>query len=517
MNSMDISSLFPRFIEGLHQILPPAQVKKPVWIIAFSGGPDSLALCLLLHQALLEKQGSQNRLSARIIAFHVNHGLRGRESDADLIFAESKARQLGFEFESCTLTPPRSEIRGSTEAWARKARYAALAEAAKRWNAHAVLTGHQRDDQAETVLQRILRGAEYRGLAGMPRSRPLTPQSGVLLVRPLLLFTRAQLQSYLDQHHEKAVQDRSNLDTNIQRNRIRRKLIPALDRALANSAIADELCDLAEAAGAIHCALEKATSLAFSQARIVTMPDAFENPPLYLPFPRHPDQGAAETKIVFERDYLDTLPSMLLYPLFHRAMQRLLTRKDPLLSRKRFQHVAEHLKGSSSESKISLGEGVMMRTNESKVWIYPQARAPLACRSYEPVMLKAPGSARLPDGHTITAERFEDPEKVRYAREGNDPLIQVLDADLTGDSLHIRQRRAGDGFQPLGTSGPKKLKTFLINEKVPKHFRDCLGLLCNEKEIVWVMGKRIHHDFRITASTKRYLLLSIRPAPKRRS
>jgi len=199
---------------------PPDNWKDLTVLVAVSGGGDSVAL--LRGLAALKAPGE-----GRLIAAHVNHKLRGADSDADQAFVQQLGRQLGLACEVVTAAVgPTSGSRGQgIEAAARRVRYAALEELAGRVGARFVVTAHTADDQAETILHRILRGTGLRGLSGMSRSRRLGPAT---LLRPLLRAGRAELAAYLRDRQQPFRSDASNRDVRFTRNRIRKELLPLL-------------------------------------------------------------------------------------------------------------------------------------------------------------------------------------------------------------------------------------------------------------------------------------------------
>ena len=218
-------------------------------LVAFSGGLDST---VLLH-ASVSALGA-----ARCLAVHVHHGLQPAADDWPAHCAEQAAR-LGVSFEVLRLHRM-SDASGGSEAWAREARYAALAEASRRLGARAVLTGHHADDQAETLLMRIARGTGLDGLRGI---RAQTAFGGVRILRPLLQLPRAVLANYAQAHHLQWVEDPTNADTAHLRNALRRGVLPALDAAapgfrqnlLRVSAFIDEARDAVDALAGIDLAV----------------------------------------------------------------------------------------------------------------------------------------------------------------------------------------------------------------------------------------------------------------------
>jgi tRNA(Ile)-lysidine synthase len=165
-------------------------------VVAVSGGPDSVALLRILSN--LQADGNFGRL----IACHLNHQLRGLESDEDEVFVRNLAEELTVSFESSRVDVSRvaREKGENLESCGRRLRYEWLTQIARDTGAAWVATGHTADDQAETVLHRLLRGSGLQGLCGIPDRRQLT--AGVDVVRPLLGVRRAEVLAYLEAEHE---------------------------------------------------------------------------------------------------------------------------------------------------------------------------------------------------------------------------------------------------------------------------------------------------------------------------
>ena len=227
---MDLARRVTRFLQA-HRLA------GTVGVVAVSGGPDSVALAHLLHGRV--REGSLPRL----ILAHVNHQLRGAASDADEAFVTSLP--TAWQDEALIVRVERfdtSRERGNLEETARRQRYEFLARLAAEMNAAWVATGHTADDQAETVLFRLLRGSGVQGLGGMKVRRPLAP--GIELVRPLLDVRRAAVLDYLQSKQQAFREDDSNRDPRFTRNRLRHDLLPLLQRDY-NPAVVDVLARLA--------------------------------------------------------------------------------------------------------------------------------------------------------------------------------------------------------------------------------------------------------------------------------
>ncbi|MCR4293971.1 MAG: tRNA lysidine(34) synthetase TilS [Elusimicrobia bacterium] len=205
--------------EATHRLLAPGRRV----LAAVSGGPDSVCLA---HW--LSAQARQKKLTVALV--HVHHGLRGRAADADARFVEKLGARLGLPV-AIVRAPVRALAaeRGlGLEEAGRKERYRVLAERARRGRFSAVATGHQLDDQAETVLLHLLRGTSLEGLGGIAPRRELI--SGVELIRPLLPLTRAEVLLYLKMHGLDWREDASNADPKFTRNWVRREVLPLLEK-----------------------------------------------------------------------------------------------------------------------------------------------------------------------------------------------------------------------------------------------------------------------------------------------
>jgi tRNA(Ile)-lysidine synthase len=207
-------------------------------IVALSGGPDSVCLARILHEL------ADKRILARPVLAHLNHQLRGADSDADEAFVVSRARDwdLPYRTQRMDVALAATQSGDNLEETARRLRYNWLTQIAQEEGAAWVATGHNADDQAETVLFRLLRGCGLHGLAGMAERRSLAP--GIDLVRPLLAVRRTAVLAYLEDQGQSYCRDASNQDIRLTRNRLRHELLPTLAEHY-NPAITEILVRLA--------------------------------------------------------------------------------------------------------------------------------------------------------------------------------------------------------------------------------------------------------------------------------
>jgi tRNA(Ile)-lysidine synthase len=215
-------------------------------LAAVSGGPDSV--CLVHYLAQMSR-----RIPISVAVAHVHHGLRGRPADIDADFVRKLSSQLGLATALLKVPVARTaRKRGmGVEEAARKLRYAALVDEARRLGFNKIATGHHMDDQAETVLLNLLRGTQLAALAAMPAQRPISPKIG--LIRPLLALKRSEIMLYLKAHRLKYRLDRSNLSTKLTRNWLRREALPFLE--IRNPRVREHLAGIAEQVQALPLSL----------------------------------------------------------------------------------------------------------------------------------------------------------------------------------------------------------------------------------------------------------------------
>jgi len=268
-------------VDLVRQFWNPAQWGDLNVAIALSGGADSMALTRVALEIKRQAQGE-----GRLFALHVNHHLRGQESDQDEQWCREQCQLLGIEFLSLQgqgLQHATCEGDG-VEAAARNERYQLLAEACERSGVRLLATAHTQDDQVETVLFRLLRGTGLRGLSGISPVRPLTPS--VTLIRPLLRISRTTLVDYLRQVGQNFRTDSSNRQLQFSRNRLRNDLLPKL-RSEYNRDVDSALLRLADQANQAQGLIEEMAS-AVLESEIGWRPPDREKLPAELALPVQP-------------------------------------------------------------------------------------------------------------------------------------------------------------------------------------------------------------------------------------
>ena len=444
-------------------------------LAAVSGGSDSVALLRLLR--LL---GSDCRFTVAGIA-HLNHGLRGDESDADEAFCRELAAEHGIAIEVGRRDVARlaRDEHVSIEVAARRARYDFFADAAERLKIDRIATGHTRDDQAETFLLRVLRGAGATGLAGIrPRRGPV--------VRPLLDLRRDELVAFLASLGQAFRTDSSNRDLGIPRNWVRHRLLPLLAEHL-NADIADVLAREATVLRDEAALLDRLANEA--AARLETA---------------LPERG-----VRLDARALSALPLALA----RRVVRQALARTEDAHFHG-FDHVEQVLALASPVGDRSAADlpGVRVERNGASVVLYkrgPRLRPAVTGFQYA---LPVPGRVTVPEcACRIEARTRKRPTAQSVANKalGADQDTAVIDAAAAA-GLAVRSRRPGDSIRPLGLAGRKKLQDVLVDRKVPRGERDRVPLVVDaDDRILWVAGHVVSQDARVTASTRSVVVLKL--------
>lgn len=428
-------------------------------IVALSGGADSTALLDLLSRL--------PGLAPRLVAAHLNHCLRGPESDRDEEFVRSLAARYCIPLE-CRRVKVKEfalEERLNLEDAGRRARIAFLDELRHSWHATAVALAHHADDQAETVLMRLLRGAGPAGLAGMPY------RNGRGFIRPLLGISRAELVAHLTERGMTWREDASNRDTAFLRNRIRHELLPLLEQY--NPAIRERLAATAAVLSDEHRLLNQLAE-EFADRTCIADGDGFSCAVAPL----------SEQPPALRRRFFRLLLERLAGNLDHfsnrhvAAMERLLDSPNP--------HAA-----------LNLPQEIAVR-REYGTLLLRRAAAPSAPAAGELVIAEA-GHYPLPCGASLTLT----PVPAAAPTEPLPPDTALIDADRAPFPWRVRTFRNGDRLVPFGMDGSKKVKELFIDAKVPRSERRNIPLLLCGDTLLWVCGLRASQLARLDAASTR--------------
>jgi tRNA(Ile)-lysidine synthase len=439
-------------------------------VAALSGGSDSVALAHLLHA--LEAAGE-----LRLVGLaHFNHRLRPSSAEEERFCREqAEALQRPFLVESGDVATRARRERRSLEDAARASRHEFFARALRHFGANAIALGHTRDDQAETFLLRLLRGAGARGLAAMH------PRRGAV-IRPLLECRRAELRAFLASRGLSFVRDESNDDVRIPRNRVRVELVPLLERRF-NPAVVDALADAAEIArGEWEWMEARAADLA---ARLLRR------------------EGATWR---LEAADVAALPAALGRALLWRILTDVSAGRPVS-----FAHVERARDLARTDGPPVDGPGLRMQRVGAELVLTSRGLA--AAGKPEPFRypLPVPGEVVVPEaGCALVAETAASVGTAARAVLGT-PAAVVAQLDRIERPLAVRNRRPGDRFRPLGLRGRKKLQDYFVDRKVARSERDAVPIVVDAADrIVWVAGHAIADEFRVTDPAQAVIILRLK-------
>ena len=436
------------------------------YLVAVSGGADSIALA----DGMLQGGFS-------LLVCHVEHGIRGAASLSDAAFVETFCRQRGVPFFCKTVDALAfSKAEGlSLEDAARQLRYQALFECLEEQQADFILTAHQKDDQAETFLLRLLRGSGTRGLGAIRFQR------GNLL-RPLLLFTGEELRRYCHLRKLAWREDATNDDLRYTRNKVRKVLMPLLRKEFS-AGITDVLCRTAENLQIDASYLEGAAEQELQK--------------------RMAQETEQERRWLLQAQRWNTLPQALRF----RILQAFWEAKGGTsgLSKVNLRQMEKLANRGVSGKRISLPGGWQLLYNYDKLilltpnttreqsapscvkaGVSQSAPAVLAEMLTEELAGSSAGrEVALPNGGKVSFSVVKGRPPYDYRRQAVYPLEHVK---ALAPRLTVRFRQPGDRILPLKGTGHKSLKKFLIDEKVPREERDRMILVAAGNEVLWLPG-----------------------------
>jgi tRNA(Ile)-lysidine synthase len=425
-------------------------------LVAVSGGADSVALLWILTTL-----APAWRVDLHVL--HVDHGLRaGSARDGDFVRALAARLGVPADVERVQVGP------GSVEAAARAARYAALQAWADRLGASRIAVGHTADDQAETVLMRVLGGAGVRGLAAIPPVRGR-------VVRPLIEVRRQTVVAGLRAAGLDWIEDPTNRDPKFLRNRIRHEVLPLL-AAAHRADVVPALARVARLARETLDALERTATLTLEGLVRV-------------------EAGG----LTLSRTALAALPAPVAVEVLHQAVVRAGSR-SPLRAwaHRGLQRV---LATVPPRRPFRLG-GVAVEVSADRVRVGAHPAPVLLTRA-----LPVPGRVELPEiGRALEARRLPaDGYTIPRTRDR-----VAFDAAGVASTLTVRHRRPGDRFQAYG-AGERRLKSLLIDAKLPRWERARLPLVEQDGRILWVAGVRRSAAASVTGATREVVELHLMP------
>lgn len=413
---------------------------EPV-LLGFSGGVDSLCLLNILHE-----------LNIPVIAIHLNHNWRGEESREDAERCRDFCTKHNIKFYSETL----DDGVPKTETAAREARYEFFEKCAEKFKSKYFLTAHNADDNAETVLYRIIKGTGVAGLSAIEEHRGI-------FYRPFLKVSRACIENYSKEHNLHPNIDSSNMNTKYKRNLIRQKILPLCEEI--NPKCKEALNSLSEIATDENNLLQEYLNqlqkeIGNSTEKFLKAPDAAQNRIIYE---------------IFLKNGIDYDRASIL----------------------RIKNFIKENSGAKSGKKCSITKDLFMFVNEKYFGIIQKT-----CTQPTEVLITKEGTYDT-GNYIFSIEKCA----VKPYKFPPDSDYRAY-AELKEVNFTLRKRRDGDIISPLGTSGAKKLKKYLTDKKIPKHIKDEMLFLCRDNEVLWAAGAGISNKIKVETNPTHVLKLT---------
>ncbi len=411
---------------------------ESTFIVGFSGGWDSM--CLLDIMNKLSKE-----YGFLLVAAHLNHNWRGKESEAEKERCLSFCEDNDITFISDTL----QEGIKASELIAREMRYEFFSKCAQEFEADAILTAHTKSDNAETILYRIIKGTGLNGLEGIRELRDL---NGFKVIRPILNFSRKDIEEYCIKNELYPNNDSSNMNTKYVRNNIRHNIMPAIK--LINPNIENSLITLAE--------------IAAGNNKVIN--ELMQN---------------IENQITIGNKWFTQNFLILNSAIKQHFVYKLLVKNDLEPSFSKIQEVINFI---TENQKSKTGKTLSVKND---LWLFVSHKYTYFIHSEhfkkidDEITVESEGEYNFGGKYKICIEKYG--EKIdKFPKAASRTAYVNIDSSLF--PLTIRTRRNGDIIQPFGMQGKMKLKKYFINKNIPEHDRDNIVLICKDKEVLWVAG-----------------------------
>jgi tRNA(Ile)-lysidine synthase len=436
-------------------------------IVGVSGGPDSLALLHFMSGRRTEDQ-------IEVFAVHLNHQFRGEESDQDEQVAAEYAKRWGIPFYSKSVNVPSyiKETKLNPQVAARRVRYDFFREIGKHVAATKMALGQHADDQAETLLMRVIRGTGVEGISGIPIQRE---EGDMILIRPFIEVSKEEILTYCHQHKITYRIDQSNLSGKYFRNQVRLDIIPFLQQYNPN--IKEALIHLAEWARVEnHWMKQQAKEM---MERITEKKDKD------IKLRRHLFIGL---DIALQRRIVKLILSCL---------------SDNQISNEGviIENIRSLILGDQPNFSVHLKNGVWLHRSYEIISFDLESGDVMKPYSYQ---LEIPGERFIPEWNGVF-RTYVTSSPPSYSKENS--YIALFDLQSFIGTFEIRNRRDGDRMSPRGLNGSKKVKDMFIDAKVPKYERQILPHLVYDGEVLWIPGLRISSVGAPTDSTTQFLCI----------
>jgi len=478
---MPVSNINSFFEKEVENCISTTNLKKQnVIVVAVSGGQDSMAMLNSLYKL-------SQKYNFTLHGAHLNHQLREVNSSKDAEFVKNYFRQLNIPYtvESMDVSKYKAAKKLSMEEAARELRYQFLSEVALKSNTNIISLGHTLDDQVETILMNIIRGCGLNGLKGMGNltTRKINSRDFTLF-RPLLNLKRSQTLEYCKSNDIPIRIDETNTDIAITRNRVRIELIPYLQTF--NPSIKNSLLKLSKISSSVLDTNQINIKNSFNE--IVSL----NNSCFSIDIPKFNSQNThIKTEILIE-----------IIKLLHGGLKG--------IENNNYHDLISLIANAKTGSKIYIS-GFCCLISYNQAFLYKKETEintlPILKDTHKLII---PGEVNLGKwkikAKLINISNNSNLDSFKYLNKS--PYSETFDISLLESNLHVRTRRPGDKFVPLGMNNSKKLKDFMIDSKIPFHHRDRTPLVCTTAGIIWVVGWRISNWAKLKGTNKQAIQIN---------
>ncbi|MDT8715752.1 tRNA lysidine(34) synthetase TilS [Clostridium sp. 19966] len=446
-------------------------------VVALSGGPDSICLIDILNKL-------KGKYDIELFAAHLNHCLRGEEADADEQYAKEfcSERNIAFYSKRVDINKLVKEKNISSETAGRQARYEFFNELKDKIGAQKIAIAHNSNDQAETLLMRLIRGSGIEGMNG------IKPVRDSIYIRPILILNRNEIESYCEENQLKPRIDKTNYENIYNRNKIRLELIPYIQENFNKDIVS--------------------TLNRFSY--LISVDDEFINDQVNKKFNNLCEK--ANNSIIIKNSVKNEKEAIT-----SRIIRKAITSLIGSTNDIEMINVYDVMKlfELGTGKKVDLPRGLVAENVYGQIHIYLKGKEGKG-KHYDN-MMEIASKEELVEGYekSFYSEQFNlnislrvinSSEKLNFSK---DSLTKYFDCDKIRSNIVMRYRKEGDRFTPYGMTGSKKLKDLFIDLKIPKTERENIPLICIDNDIAWVVGYRVSNNFIISKTTKNVLELKV--------
>ena len=435
-------------------------------VVGVSGGHDSMSLLYVLES--LKKE-----LGFEMVVAHINHGIRGKQADEDEEYVRNISKELNLPFYSCKVNMDdyAKEYKITSEEAGREIRYNFFRKILKDVNGTKIAVAHNRNDQAETLMMRFMRGTGIDGLRGMEfETREI--------IRPLLDIERKDIEEYCKELNVSPRIDPTNAMPIYGRNKVRIELIPYIEKTF-NSAIINTLSRTSEI-----MKIDSDFLMIYSEEKFIESLNKS-------------DEISVTLDIRKINDFHESIKTRVI----RRAIEELNSNLKGI-EKKHIEDILKLIKTDKTGKSIDISNNIRVKTSYDNLIIEKNEQIEKLSFNY---------NIDIGCVKTIDELNSEIKSSVCSLKDANvdlnNNLVKCFDYDNIKSSIHIRNRRNGDKFIPSGMTGNKKLKDFFIDEKIPKEVRNKIPLVLDGENIMWVVGYRTSEKYKVSSSTKNVLVL----------